>query len=66
MQIAKRWQLDPHHVLQRNPLALTADEEQWLRQRTSAGVFMTGVRYKIQAGLAGDQLQHVRRHTAKL
>ncbi|BAN96517.1 hypothetical protein E05_17510 [Plautia stali symbiont] len=31
MQIAKRWQLDPHHVLQRNPLALTADEEQWLQ-----------------------------------
>lgn len=31
MQIAKRWQLDVHHVLQRNPLALTLEEEQWLQ-----------------------------------
>lgn len=34
MQIAKRWQLDPHHVLQRNPLALTADEEIWLHEHS--------------------------------
>jgi len=32
MQIAKRWQLDVHHVLQRNPLALTQDEEKWLQE----------------------------------
>ncbi|WP_255606623.1 ATP-binding protein [Pantoea sp. DY-5] len=30
MQIAKRWLLDTHHVLQRNPLALTQEEEKWL------------------------------------
>lgn len=34
LQIAKRWQLDPRHVLQRNPLALTADEELWLQAHT--------------------------------
>ncbi len=32
IQIAKRWQLDSHHVLQRNPLALTQEEEQWLEE----------------------------------
>ncbi|KNC17435.1 diguanylate cyclase [Pantoea sp. RIT-PI-b] len=32
MQIAKRWQLDAHHVLQSNPLALTQEEEQWLKE----------------------------------
>ncbi|WP_343550683.1 ATP-binding protein [Pantoea sp.] len=32
LQIAKRWQLDAHHVLQRNPLALTQEEEQWLKE----------------------------------
>lgn len=32
MQIAKRWQLDAHHVLQRNPLALTQEEEKWLQE----------------------------------
>ncbi|UVC28886.1 ATP-binding protein [Pantoea sp. SOD02] len=34
MQIAKRWQLDVHHVLQRNPLALTLEEEQWLKDHS--------------------------------
>lgn len=32
LQIAKRWQLDAHHVLQRNPLALTQEEEKWLQE----------------------------------
>jgi two-component system sensor histidine kinase EvgS len=32
MQIAKRWQLDAYHVLQRNPLALTQEEEEWLQE----------------------------------
>lgn len=32
MQIAKRWQLDAHHVLQRNPLALSPEEDQWLQE----------------------------------
>ena len=31
MQIAKRWQLDTYHVLQRNPLALKHEEEKWLQ-----------------------------------
>lgn len=32
MQIAKRWQLDTYHVLQRNPLALSHEEEKWLQE----------------------------------
>jgi len=31
MQIANRWQLEARHVLQNNPLALSEDEEAWLK-----------------------------------
>lgn len=40
MQIAKRWQIDVHHVLQRNPLALTQDEEKWLLEHPRIDVLL--------------------------
>jgi two-component system sensor histidine kinase EvgS len=40
MQIAKRWQLEAHHVLQRNPLALSQEEEVWLQNNQHIAVHL--------------------------
>lgn len=53
MQIAKRWQLDAYHVMQRNPLALSPEEDHWLQQHMRIDVALSRVLAPLSSGSGG-------------